>query len=140
MRKRQPESGSISGRFKIQKADDDKRLDFGWASAAATINGETVEDHYGDIIEIEELEQAAYKFVELYREGGEMHERGGCAFLVESVVFTKEKMAAMGIPEGTVPEGWWIGFNLRHRRELILYLWDGLWNQKYKYNNRDSPW
>lgn len=110
--KRQPEPGNITGRFKIQKSDDEKRLAFGWASAAANINGETVEDCYGDIIEIEELEQAAYAFVELYREGGEMHERGGCAVLVESIVFTPEKIAAMGIPEGTVPTGWWIGFKV----------------------------
>ena len=60
----------------------------------------------------EELEKAAYNFVELYREGGEMHERGGAAVLIESVVFTKEKMKAMGIQEGTVPEGWWIGFRV----------------------------
>ncbi len=112
VKKRQPESGSINGRFKIQKAVDDKRLAFGWASASATINGKIVEDCVGDIIEIEELEQAAYKFVELYRDGGEMHERGGCAVLVESVIFTPEKMAAMGIPEGTVPAGWWIGFKV----------------------------
>ena len=110
--KRQPEGGTINGRFKIQKADDDKRLAFGWASASATINGETVEDFVGDIIDVEELEQAAYNFVELYREGGEMHERGGCAVLVESVIFTPEKIAAMGIPEGTVPTGWWIGFKV----------------------------
>ena len=110
--KRQPEPGNITGRFKIQKSDDEKRLAFGWASAAANINGETVEDCYGDIIEIEELEQAAYAFVELYREGGEMHERGGCAVLVESVVFTEEKQRALGIPEGTIPVGWWIGFKV----------------------------
>ena len=110
--KRQPEGGTINGRFKIQKADDDKRLAFGWASASATINGETVADCVGDIIDVEELEQAAYNFVELYREGGEMHERGGCAVLVESVIFTPEKIAAMGIPEGTVPTGWWIGFKV----------------------------
>lgn len=110
--KRNPENGSVRGRFKIAKSDDDKRLAFGWASASATINGETVEDCVGDIIEIEELEQAAYQFVELYREGGEMHERGGCAILVESVIFTPEKMTAMGIPEGTVPAGWWIGFKV----------------------------
>ena len=60
----------------------------------------------------EELENAAYQFVELYREGGEMHERGGCAVLIESVVFTKEKMSAIGIPSGTLPEGWWIGFKV----------------------------
>lgn len=110
--KRQPEGGTINGRFKIQKADDDKRLAFGWASASVTINGETVEDCVGDVIDVEELEQAAYNFVELYREGGEMHERGGCAVLVESVIFTPEKIAAMGIPEGTVPTGWWIGFKV----------------------------
>lgn len=48
----------------------------------------------------------------LYREGGEMHERGGAAVLVESVVFTEEKMQAMGIPAGTLPIGWWIGFKV----------------------------
>ena len=63
-------------------------------------------------LEPEELESAAYQFVELYREGGEMHERGGCAVLVESMVFTKEKQQALGIPDGTLPIGWWIGFKV----------------------------
>ena len=35
--------------------------------------------------------------------------------LVESVVFTKEKMKAMGIPEGVVPEGWWVAFYIENR-------------------------
>ncbi len=48
-------------------------------------------------MEPEELENAAYNFVELYREGGEMHERGGAVILIESVVFTEEKMQVMGI-------------------------------------------
>ena len=63
-------------------------------------------------MEPEELENAAYNFVELYREGGEMHERGGAVILIESVVFTEEKMQAMGIPIGTLPIGWWIGFKV----------------------------
>ena len=58
------------------------------------------------------MERAAYEFVELYREGGEMHERGGVAVLIESVVFTEEKMRIMDIPEGTLPIGWWIGFRV----------------------------
>ena len=58
------------------------------------------------------LEQAVYKFVELYREGGEMHERGGVAVLIESVIFTEEKMKAIGIEPGTIPVGWWIGFKV----------------------------
>ena len=41
-----------------------------------------------------------------------MHERGGEAVLIESVVFTEEKMKAMGIPAGTLPVGWWIGFKV----------------------------
>ena len=54
----------------------------------------------------------SYEFVLLYREGGEMHKRGGAAVLIESVVFTEEKMQAMGIPAGTLPIGWWIGFKV----------------------------
>lgn len=41
-----------------------------------------------------------------------MHERGGIGVLIESIMFTKEKVRAMGIPEGTVPEGWWVGFHV----------------------------
>ncbi len=41
-----------------------------------------------------------------------MHERGGVAVLIESVMFTEEKMAAIGIPKDTIPIGWWIGFKV----------------------------
>lgn len=99
-------------KFQIKKSDDEKMQAFGWASVALTENGEVLEDWQHDIIEPEELEQAAYKFVNLYREGGEMHERGGVAYLIESVVFTEEKMMAMGIPEGVLLVGWWIGFQV----------------------------
>ena len=102
----------MGNKFKIAKKDDEKMLAFGWANVSITIDGEVVEDYQEDIVEPEELEQAAYTFVELYREGGEMHERGGAAVLVESVVFTEEKLKAMEIPEGTVPIGWWIGFKV----------------------------
>lgn len=100
----------VKGRFRIEKADNDKRLAFGWASISLTEGGGELVDMVGDFIEPETLENAAYDFVLNSRDGGEMHERGGVAKLVESVVFTKEKMAAMGIPEGTLPVGWWIGF------------------------------
>lgn len=102
----------FKGRFKVMKSDDEKMLAFGWASVAIRADGEVVEDWQGDIIEPEELERAAYDYVRLYRDGGEMHERGGVAELVESVVFTEDKMRAMGIPESTLPVGWWIGFRV----------------------------
>jgi len=28
------------------------------------------------------------------------------------MVFTKQKMTAIGIPDETLPEGWWIGFKV----------------------------
>ena len=37
-----------------------------------------------------------------------MHEGEVKGVVVESIVFTKAKQAAIGIPEGTVPEGWFI--------------------------------
>lgn len=101
---------TIHGRFNIQKSSDEKRLAFGWASIVQDETGAELVDLSEDVIDPETLENAAYEFVKFYREGGEMHERGDCAVLVESVVFTKEKMAAMGIPDGTLPVGWWIGF------------------------------
>lgn len=67
----------VKGRFKIQKSDEEKKLAFGWANVSIRSNGEVIEGWQEDIVEPEELENAAYNFVELYREGGEMHERGG---------------------------------------------------------------
>lgn len=102
----------LKGRFRIMKSDDEKMLAFGWASVSMRVDGQLIEDWQKDIVEPEELENAAYEYVLLYREGGEMHERGGAAILIESVVFTEEKMLAMGIPAGTLPVGWWIGFKV----------------------------
>ena len=81
----------LKGRFKIQKSEDDKHLAFGWASISIDEAGEQLVDWQEDMIDPEELENAAYDFVRLYREGGEMHERGDCAILVESVVSQKKK-------------------------------------------------
>lgn len=107
-----PADGVLKSRFKIMKSDDEKMLAFGWASVSMRVGGEVIEDWQGDIIEPAELEAAAYEYVRLYGEGGEMHERGGVAVLVESVVFTEDKMKAIGIPAGTLPIGWWIGFKV----------------------------
>lgn len=112
IKKTHPPPEVVKSRFKIAKSDDEKMTAFGWASVAIRADGEQVEDWQSDIIDPEDLEKAAYEFVLLYREGGEMHERGGVAELVESVVFTKEKQRLIGIPEGTLPVGWWIGFKI----------------------------
>lgn len=98
--------------FNIFKTDQDKRLVFGWASVAITADGQQIEDVQKDMIDPEDLEEAAYSYVLNFRDTGEEHiptlrKKGK---LVESCVFTKEKQAAIGIPEGIVPEAWWIGF------------------------------
>ena len=91
---------------KITKRDDDKFLVFGWASMA------DVTDSQGDRISIDTLEKAAYDFVLHSRMGGAMHEVMGVAALVESIVFTPEKLAALGLSEDAVPHGWFVGFKV----------------------------
>ena len=64
------------------------------------VGGNEVVDLQEDMIDPETLEAAAYKFAELYRDGGEMHERTGTAVMVESVMLTEEKQTAMGLAAG----------------------------------------
>lgn len=106
------ENGTIEGLFKIEKKSEDKQIAFGWAYQCVTKSGEQLVDHSGDVVDISEIEKAAYRFVKLYREGSDNHERGGIGVVIESMVFTKEKAEALGIPKGVMPEGWWVGFEV----------------------------
>lgn len=105
---------SHENNYTIMKTDEDKRLVFGWASVSITVDGEQLEDHQQDMIDPEDLEDAAYEYVLNFRDTGEEHiptmrMKGK---LVESCVFTAEKQKAMGIPEGILPIAWWIGFKI----------------------------
>lgn len=96
----------------VIKSDDDSRLVFGWANVAVRVDGEQIIDWQGDAIDTEDLEKAAYAYVADFGTAGEMHQRGGVGHVIESIVFTKEKAAALGIPADILPEGWWIGFKI----------------------------
>lgn len=98
--------------FHIMKADEDKRLIFGWANVCIKADGEQLLDLQEDLIDPEDLEEAVYEYVLNFRDSGEEHDQNyrKKGRLVESIMFTKEKMAAIGIPEGLIPEAWWIGF------------------------------
>lgn len=98
--------------FSITKADTEKRLVFGWALVSAGSDGQQIVDHQGDVVDQDELESGAYEYVLNFRDAGEEHIQSlrKKARMVESVVFTDEKLEAMGIPKGTIPYGWWIGF------------------------------
>ena len=104
----------------LAKVDEDKKLVFGWASIIKDSEGKILLDRQDDFIDDEEeLEKSAYSYVLNSRDGGEMHINRGVSTMVESVVFSKEKQQALGIPEGTVPVGWWIGFKVNDDR-----VWD----------------
>lgn len=99
----------------FSKRNDDKREVFGWASVVE-LNGQPVEDRQGDIITPEELERAAYSYVQKSRVGGRQHERNGdspfhASDMIESLVLTKEKVEKMGLPAST-PLGWWVGYKV----------------------------
>jgi hypothetical protein len=121
----EPEEFSLMA--KIEKRDDEKHLVFGWLSVANRKDGSLVIDKQGDFFEgLEDVEKAAYDFVMHVRDGGEMHVRKGVSTMVESFVSTPEKRAAMGIPEGSIPDGWWGGFRVNDPR-----VWEDVKSGKY---------
>lgn len=89
----------------------EQQLVFGWANVTLQEDGTTPFDWHGDIIATEVLEAAAYNYVLQHGLVNQNHDWGTeCGWLVESMVFTKDKMNALGIPEGSIPEGWFVGF------------------------------
>lgn len=103
----------IRGEF--TKFDDAKRQAFGWASITK-IDGAPVVDRQDDYIDIEDLETAAYTYVHKSRVGGDMHRRNGetahkVSDMIESMVFTPEKIEKMGLPDN-FPQGWWVGYQI----------------------------
>ena len=108
------EDPDITAAFTITKMEPDKMLVFGWANVAVDADGTQITDLQGDVVDPEELEKAAYDHVLNFRSTGERHDPGmrKKGRLVESCAFTKEKQEAIGIPPGTVPEGWWVGYKI----------------------------
>ena len=99
----------------FSKIDSDKREVFGWASVVE-LDGKPVVDRQGDLITPDEIERAAYQYVMKSRKGGHQHRRDGenpfhASDMIESVVFTPEKIAKMGLPDD-FPVGWWVGYKV----------------------------
>jgi hypothetical protein len=93
----------------VIKTDAKRQQVFGWASIAMS-DGELTVDSYGDIIEPEDLEDAAYEFVLRFRDLNEKHEGPVQGQLIESLVVTPEKLAKMGLASDAMVMGWWVGF------------------------------
>ena len=93
--------------------DDSNNLLFGWAYVAIDKDGNQVVDHSGEFVKeenFEDLELATYAYNLAFREADRQHDCVAKGYLVESIVFTKDKMSKIGIPEGTVHQGVWMGF------------------------------
>lgn len=104
----------------IAKTDADEQIVFGWASVSVNKNGTLIIDRQEDVIYPDDLEYGAYDFVLNSRRADSYHDELTKAHLVESMVFTPEKLDKMGLafvtPEGEVKKAdnpvcmWWTGF------------------------------
>lgn len=97
----------------IAKMDEEKQQVFGWAYVTHDKDGKLVIDKSGEFVDApDELEKTAYSFVLKSRAGDLDHTNLQSATMIESMVFTPEKIAKMGIPPGVLPTAWWIGFHV----------------------------
>jgi hypothetical protein len=96
----------------IAKADDSRQRLFGWASIAVQKDGTPLLDLQGDLIDIEDLEEAWYEYVQSSGELNFQHSGPVRGHLIEAMVFTPDKIAALGLPPDSMPQGAWVGFHL----------------------------
>jgi hypothetical protein len=97
----------------IAKMDEEKQQVFGWAYVTHDKDGTLVIDKSGEFVDDPgELENTAYSFVVKSRAGDLDHTNVQSATMIESMVFTPEKIEKMGLPNGSVPVGWWVGFHV----------------------------
>lgn len=96
----------------IAKTDEHQNLVFGWASVAFSKDGTQILDKQGHAIDVEDLEEAAYNFTISKYGSGDMHSSDGFGELVESMVFTDEKIELLGLDPGSIQKGWWVGFRV----------------------------
>lgn len=98
--------------FKINKTNSERQIAFGFAMFSETADGEKVVDLQGDTITPEELESLAYNYVKNHRDVGQMHMTSGEGCVVESMVFTRDKIEALGLGPN-VPVAWWVGLYIK---------------------------
>lgn len=97
---------------KVLKVDDERQQVFGWASVAIAKDGTPVEDLQGDVIDVDELEEAGYRFALGEGGSGVMHQGEVVGHLIESFMVTPAKLEAMGLPADSLPQGLWVGFHV----------------------------
>jgi len=98
-----PDGSLLVFETKMLKADEERQIVYGFASVIEE-NGMAVVDRQGDVIEEEDLIQAAHNFMTDYRQSKVMHSGKTQGEVVESVVLTKALQAALNVDLGKV--GW----------------------------------
>lgn len=112
--------------FQIAKIDEAECLVFGFANVSISKGDTLLVDTQGDQIAPKELEKAAYEYVLTAREADEMHKGDAVGHLVESMMFTDEKLKALATDPSTgsvdqegysvlkrlIPPRWWVGYQL----------------------------
>jgi hypothetical protein len=90
---------------------------FGWASVANTPQGEYT-DMEGHSVDVSDLEKAAYNSIVHLSKGeaaNDTHSSEVFGKMIESMVYTPEKIAALGLPSD-FQQGWWVGLELPPER------------------------
>lgn len=124
------EHSDVERVLKFEVFDDEKHQAFGFAYVAKAVDVAKgvdlvrVVDHSGEFIEPSDLEKAAYEFNLEYREGDEGHTEKVTAHLIESMVFTEDKLAKFATVDGVLDEAkldvlktvfgesWWTGWQI----------------------------
>lgn len=104
---------SITSSVSIVKAVPAKNQIFGWASVVTTASGDYT-DLEGHMVDLADLEKAAYDSIVILTQGdaaNDTHNSPPFGRMIESMVYTPEKIEALGLPE-TFQKGWWVGLEL----------------------------
>src|SRR5512139_52273 len=98
--------------FTIAKTDAPRRHVYGWLSKVIECDGTPVVDRQGDIIPVDELEDAAKAFALDSRAADVLHDGSPVGRVFESYVSTPEKRLAQGYQSDDQSVGWWIGMEV----------------------------
>lgn len=101
--------------FEIIAKNKKKNLVFGFANIITKADGEQVVDSDGDVIELDDLEDASVEFMKNHRSSGVMHDGEATGVVIENLVMSPQKIKAMGFSKAAqeeAPEGLWLGVQL----------------------------
>lgn len=95
--------------FAFAKANSTGSYVRGWASVVSA-DGKPIEDWQGDVIDIDDLRQAAHEFISDVRVGKAMHGGSQIGEVVESLIIDDDIAKALGMADSR--RGWFVGMRV----------------------------